>query len=414
VSGVTITGLGAVGPFGVGIDALAASWARGGPDPVAVDRSAGYHRPGGARRALLAGGLDLSALVPSAQARRMALPGRFALAAARLALADAGLAAADRAFHRDTAIVVGTAFGPAAVTERLLDQILRQGPETASPALFTESVANATAAQVAIALGAHGANLAITAREASDLLALAAGARLLATGAAERALVLVVDEMTPLLHSVLDRFRALAHPEEGGHEVARPFDRRRSGLLAAEGGAALLLERAADARARGRIPHARLRACVRAFDSSAPAWGFGRNAARLAATLGRGIERSGVASTEIDLVAAAAGGTRDGDRLEAGILRSLFGDALPPLLAPRGVLGAWGGAALAAGVLAASGRGAPETPGFAQEDSALGVRPYAAPSLPPPRRTLLASLSAGGAAAWALLEREQPPASGRV
>ena len=64
------------------------------------------------------------------------------------------------------AVVLATAYGPSSVTEELEEQILLQGPEAASPALFAESVANAPAAQVARITGARGANLTVTAREA--------------------------------------------------------------------------------------------------------------------------------------------------------------------------------------------------------------------------------------------------------
>lgn len=211
---VVVTGVGAVGAQGVGVEAIVEALASGGAPAVEVDRSAGYHRGHGARTARLAAGLDLSALVPPRQARRMSPPARYAAAAAKLALDRAGLD--DPTAHARTAVVVGTAFGPSSVTEQLLRQILRLGPDQASPAAFTESVASAAASQVALLWKARGPSLAITQREASDLLALGEGARLLEHGRADRVLVLVVEEMIPLLHAVLDRFRALALPEAGG------------------------------------------------------------------------------------------------------------------------------------------------------------------------------------------------------
>ena len=76
-----------------------------------------------------------------------------------MALRCAGLDLPARAGSRDagTAVVIATAFGPSSNTEALLKQILCEGPEAASPSLFIESVANAPAAQIAIALpGARG------------------------------------------------------------------------------------------------------------------------------------------------------------------------------------------------------------------------------------------------------------------
>lgn len=366
-----------------------------------MDRRAGHHRSGGARTAWLAGNVDLSALLPAAQARRMSLPGRLALAASRLALDEAGLPARDAALHQRTAVVIGTAYGPASVTEQLLVQILRQGPETASPAAFAESVASAAAAQIALAFAARGPNLAVTQREASDLLALAEAARLVRTGAADRALVVMVDEMTPLLHAVLDRFGALAQPEADGAERARPFDRGRSGGAAAEGATALLVEPATAAAARGCRPLVRLLQVIRGFDPSAPPWSWGGGDAALAATLGAGLARSGTDPVAIASVVSGASGARQGDRLEARVLGHLFGGKLPPVYAPKGAVGEAGGGHLGAAVLAAAGRLAAPTHGFARPDPELGIVPVRAS--PPCGPVLVSSLASGGAAAWALL-----------
>ena len=404
---VVVSGLGCVGPFGVGAEALARGW-RGGIAPIEIDRSAGFHRPGAARRALAAADLDLAGLVPGNLARRMSPPARFAVAATRLALADAGLAGLDAEAHATTAVVVGTAFGPASVTEQLVSQIFRQGPENVSPALFTESVASASAAQIALVFKTRGPSLAVTEREASDLLALAEGARLVASGAAERALVVVVDEMVPLLHAVLGRFRALARPERDGGERARPFDRRRSGALASEGATVVVLESEAAASRRGRAAYARLVALARGFDPSAPGWDYGSGDEPLARTLARGLERAGCAPGTIELVVSGASGAVRGDRLEAAILRRIFPEP-PPVVAPKGALGGWGGGHLAAALLAASGRALGPTSGFEEVDPELGIRPAAAAELPArPARTLVSSLASGGAAAWLVLEGGQP------
>ncbi|MCM2268879.1 MAG: beta-ketoacyl synthase chain length factor [Thermoanaerobaculia bacterium] len=410
---VALSGVGAIGAWGVGAAALGASWRAGGPPPVEVDRGAGYHRPGSARLARLTGAPDLSAYLAPAQARRMSPPARLAVAAARLALADAGLADLAPAQHAHTALVAGTAFGPASVTEQLLTQIFGQGPEAASPALFTESVASATASQVALAIGARGPNVAVTGREASDLLAWIAGARLIAAGAAERVLVIVVDEMTPLLHAVLDRCRALARPEADGREVARPFDRRRRGAVGADGAAVFVLERASEVAARGGRPLATLAAWARAFDVTAPAWQWGSGDAALAATLSAALARGGVTAASIDGVISGASGARRGDALEAGVLRALFGDGLPPVVAPKGALGGWGGGFAAAAALVAGGRAAGPTAGFEALDPACGIAPGAAPERPP-ARALVSSLASGGAAAWVVLDGGQPGSAAAV
>ncbi|HXO25734.1 MAG TPA: beta-ketoacyl synthase N-terminal-like domain-containing protein [Thermoanaerobaculia bacterium] len=440
---VVVTALGTAGAHGCGRASLERALAAGAPPPaIEVDRGAGYHRPGGARRALLTPVAALAPWLPAAEARRMGPPSRLAVAATRTALADAGLDPALLA-GPGTAVVLSTAFGPCSFSEALLRQVLRDGPEAASPYLFTESVANAPAAQIAIACGARGANVTLCQREAGPLLAVARGAAEVAAGSAERALVGAVDEMSPLLHALLDRFGALARgrsrpargtrrahaPEDPGGcgEIGRPFDRRRDGVVAADGATVLLLESAAAAARAGRVPLARICGWGSAFDPSAPPTGWGGGGELLGRALRRLLVRRGAAPEidqpggssplgplgaghgavgAIDRIVSGASGSRAGDRLEASVLRAAWGAApLPPVLAPKGVTGEYGGGFLAAAVLAAAvaGVAAAPTAGFGESDPDLGVSPHDGSPLPPPRVLLASSLAAGGAAAWVIL-----------
>lgn len=399
---IVVTGLGTLGAAGVGRQALAAQLADGAPRTAEVDRSAGYHRRGGARRAALASAVDLGALVPPALARRMSTPSRFAVAAVRLALAEAGIAEGDPAFA-DTGVVMATAFGPASFTEQLLDAILHRGPQEASPALFTESVASAAASQVALACRALGPNLTVTQREAGALIALGEGVRLLRRGQVQRALVGVVEEVTPLLHAVLDRFRALAKPDASGAERAQPFAPARDGFLAAEGATVLVLEPEDEARRRGAPPLCRVQAAWSAFDSTASTIDWGTGAAALGRALRAGLLAAGVEPAQVELVVSGASGSVAGDRLEAQALRAAWAGApLPPLTAPKGTVGEYGGGFLAAAALAAAGTAVALPPGGAAADPELGVAPRAVSGRPLARFTLTSSLAAGGAAAWVL------------
>jgi 3-oxoacyl-[acyl-carrier-protein] synthase II len=401
---VVITGLGAIAASGAGRESLGRALAVGVPLAHPVDRSAGYHRPGGARLAALAGGVELASLLPAAAARRMSPPSRLAVAAARLAVRDAGLAEEDPGFA-DTAVVVATAFGPALYTEKLLESIFGSGPESASPAIFTESVASAAASQVAIALRARGPSLTVTQREAGPLVAVGEGLRLLRAGRARRVLVGAVEEMTPLLHAILDRFHALARPDASGAEAARPFDRDRNGFLAGEGATFVVLEPASEASARAARPLCRVVAAFSAFDPSAPAFDWGRGEDSLAAALRQGLERSGVATRSIDRIVSGASGAVRGDRLEGLVLRRLWPTAtLPPVAAPKAVVGEYGGTTLGAAVLAACGLAGGPTPGFRAPDPELGIVPHDGSPLPAARRVLTSALASGGAAAWAVLD----------
>ncbi len=400
-----ITGIGWIGAAGAGRGVLASALASGAPSPSAVDRAGLLHPRGRARTAALVGAVDTTRWVPAMAARRMGRPARFAVAAAKMALEDACLGELPRGGDR-TAVVLGTAFGPVLFTERLLATILRESPEAAQPALFTECVANAAAAQVAIALGARGANVTIAQSETSPLAALARAAREIATGRSDLVLAGAVEEMTPLLHEILGRFGALARPDAAGSECARPFDARRTGFLAGEGATVLVVEPLDEARARNARILARVTACGTAFDPTAPAAGWGSGSASLAASTRSSLERHGIAVATIDRVVSGASGSRGGDAVEGGWLRALFGAGpVPPLLAPKATLGEYGGGILAAGVLAAEASPFGPTAGFEEPDPAMSLVPHDGAPLPVASRVLLTSAGSGGAAAWAVLER---------
>ena len=370
-----------------------------------VDRSAGYHRAGSARLAVTARHIDTSEWLPQRSARRMSTPSRYAVSAARMAVQCASV---EPKALSHASITVGTAFGAAEITEKLLRQIILEGPEAASPALFTESVANAPAAQAAISLGVKGPNITITQRQASPLLALAEGAAMVVTHRTPVGLVGAVDELTPLVHSILDRFGALVCPDSEENEIARPFDAHRRGFLAGDGAAFVVLEQEAAAKRRGVKILCRIVASGRAFDPWAPRVGWSQNPSVLSEALSRDLKTAGVAPEQVDLIVASGCGSQPADRIEALVLRSVFkNQPLPPVVAPKAVTGDHVGGFLAASILAASGSSFGRTPGFETPDPEIQITPHLGGDLPSPRLTLVTSFAAGGAAAWVVLGRPE-------
>lgn len=405
---VAITGLGVVSAAGVGHDALAETLRTGAPQVSEVQLAPEFHAPGARRQAALLPTWEFPEWLSPIAARRMSRPSKLAVVAARLALADAALPVEEMAAE-SAAVGLATAFGPTDFSERIVRTLFEEGPEATSPALFTESVANAPAAQVALALHARGPNITVTQREAGPWIAVASVAREVASGRSEVGLAGGLDELNPLLHAILHRFGALAgsHRREASSESprARPFDRRRDGFLAAEGAAVVVLESEERARRRGVRPLAYLRASISGFDPQAPVSGWSRRPETLAARLGSRLAHFGVELGSVDRVVSTASGSRGADRLDALVLRTLWGSApLPPILAPKGVVGEHAGGHLAAAVLAAAGRPFGPTAGFREPDPRLGVTPHDGREMAPPTRLLTSALAAGGAAAWSVLE----------
>ncbi len=162
-----------------------------------------------------------------------------------------------------------------------------------------------------------------------------------------------------LLHALLDRFGALARPDGDGGEVARPFDRRRSGLRRRRGrrgpGARGRRTRARTRRDAAR-PGPRLRRRLRS-QRSARRLGQRPPAPRRAAS--SACSRAPASSPrDIGRIVSGASGSIGGDRLEALTLRQAWEETSRCRRSSRRrrVTGEYGGGFLAAAVLACQRR----------------------------------------------------------
>ena len=407
---IAVTGIGWIGPGGMTHAGLRDVLANG--RPVGHEIESCYHRPRAVRTTLsihVDGAPDLTEWLPPREARRKGPLSRLAVAAARMALDHAELPrrldddhASCQAGDQGTAVVVSTAFGPTDFTEKLLLEVANDGPALVSPFLFTDCVANAAAGQVAIAVGARGANTTIVQREAGAVMALLRGAAEVRRGH-RQALVLAVDECTPLVHGILDRMGVLSEVEH-----VWPFDARRSGFALGEGASCLVLETVASAQARGAEVLATVRGGGRGFDPTATAAGVGDEPEATADAMREGLEVLG-GCVALSGVVTGASGVRHGDAYEAKTLSALFGgvEHVPPCVAPRGLVGGFGGDVLAPAVLAVGGQAfAAMCDDFVSDTACNGLQPAHATSscaLPLQGDTLLSAAAAGGAFAWAVL-----------
>jgi 3-oxoacyl-[acyl-carrier-protein] synthase II len=195
----------------------------------------------------------------------------------------------------------------------------------------------------------------------------------------------------------------------------RPFCRDREGMKIGEGYGMVVLERAADAAARG---HAAL-AQVMGYGESADAHHLtqpdptGQGAAR---AVMQALQDAGLDAADIDLVCAHATGTPDNDRGEHASLRTVLGDRLAsvPVVAFKAnlahTLGGAGSVELILAAMALREGCVPPTPGITREeleypDIALQIGQAKAAPL---RHTLNVSLGFGGANTAMILGHPQP------
>ncbi|MER5495309.1 beta-ketoacyl-[acyl-carrier-protein] synthase family protein [Streptomyces sp. NPDC002490] len=389
---VAVTGLGLVTPAGIGVER---NWtvlceARGtaaAPDPelrgMPVDL------------ACRVPDFDAEGLLGARRAHRLDRFVQFALVAAEEALADAGL---DRT-RWDGArvgVVLGSAAGGLHTYERQHEVLLHQKPQRVTPLLLAMYLPNMLAGQVAIAVDAQGPNMVVATACASGSTAVATACDLLALGRCDVVLAGGSDAMiTPLAMSGFATMGALSRRTEDPAGASRPFDRDRDGFVAGEGAGLLVLERAADARARG----ARARARIVGHGTTA-------DAHHITAPHpdGRGLERAvhqalagaGAAPGDVSYVNAHGTSTPLNDLVEARVLHRALPHG-PPVSSTKGVtghlLGAAGAIEAAYTVLAVEKGLVPPTANLAHRDAEMDIDVVATPT--PHRIELALSNSMG-------------------
>jgi 3-oxoacyl-[acyl-carrier-protein] synthase II len=336
---VVVTGLGIVAPSGVGAEVM---WnvLRSGVGTVRpITRFDVSEYP-----------VRIAAEVPDFRPRQFmtALKARTAsrfcqltIAAARLAVEDAHVGALALSSPR-AGLFLGTSEGPAQVAEDQGALFREHGPVGVHRTLpFTLSPHSASA-MAASEFGIVGPIVTLSSECPAGLDALVAGARQIAAGELDVAVVGGADApITPILFAGFARSGVLAGDNDHPGHAARPFDRHRTGLVLGEAGAMLVLEEQEHALCRG----ARIYGELLGF-------GFGRDRPTYVgdpSPSGRAFFLAAASALDdarldpraVSHVSAHAPGVPMTDLAEMRALRSLFGATRggPVVTSVKGVLG---------------------------------------------------------------------------
>jgi 3-oxoacyl-[acyl-carrier-protein] synthase II len=375
---VAITGVGVVGPCGIGRDAFWAGLLR--PQPSGerrvhdFDPTPHFDNPKEARRA-----------------------DRFtqlALAATAEALAQSGSLAAD---PDRIGVVLGTGVGGLETLEAQVVTFHEKGGRRVSPFLVPMMMANAAAAAVSMRYGLRGpCETAVTAC-AAGTHAIGNAARLIASGRCDAMLTGGTEAaMTPVGVQGFANMTALSTSG-----VSRPFDARRDGFVMAEGAAVLVLEAWDVADVRGATILGELVGAASNADAhhiTAPAPG----GAGAVACIELALSDAGLLPGDITQVNAHGTSTPLNDAAEAEAIVKVFGTPGPAVTSTKGVtghaLGAAGALEAAAVVLSMEHGLIPPTDGTEARDPALAPIDLVlgAPRPWTPAPTLSSSFGFGG------------------
>jgi 3-oxoacyl-[acyl-carrier-protein] synthase II len=311
---VAITGLGVVGPCGIGRDAFWSGLLA--PPPVGDRRVAGF---------------DPEPYFDNVkEARRADRCTQFALAAAAEALAQAG----DPGVNPDRAgVLVGTGVGGLETLESQVVVYHEKGERRVSPFLVPMMMANAAGAALSMRYGYRGPCETTVTACAASTHAIGNAARLIVSGRCDAVLTGGSEApMTPVSRAGFANMTALS-----AVGVSRPFDAARDGFVMAEGAAVLVLELLDNAVARG----ARILGEVVGAASNADAHHItapSPGGAGAVACMELALADAGLRPDDIGHINAHGTSTPLNDAAEADAIAKLFGDRVP-VTSTKGVTG---------------------------------------------------------------------------
>jgi 3-oxoacyl-[acyl-carrier-protein] synthase II len=356
---VVITGMGAVTPLGVGVDALYGRWSEG---ECAI--SEGLAR---------CSDFDPTEHLSRKDARRTDRFTHFALVAADEALAGAWPEGLPYEPGR-IGCVIGTGIGGLGSLEHQQDVLREKGPRAVSPLAVPLLMGNAAAAAVAMRNGLHGSSFGVMSACAAGAHAIGAALRMIEAGEADA--VVAGGAESAIAGVAVAAFAAMGATSPTG--ISRPFDARRDGFVMGEGAGVLVLENAEAAAARGAEPLGEILGYAASSDAhhlTAPE-PSGRDAAR---AIELALADAGLAPEDLDYVNAHGTSTPLNDRSETEALKAALGSEAHriPVSSTKSAIGHLLGAAGAVEAVAtieSLRRGlAPPTVGWEERDPELDL-----------------------------------------
>jgi 3-oxoacyl-[acyl-carrier-protein] synthase II len=248
---------------------------------------------------------------------------QLAALAGRNALADAGLERLD-ALGARAGLYYGNVNGGSSRAQADYRQLLCNGQQATNPFSIIAIMHNSGAAYLSIRHGIGGPVHTHGSACVASGAAIGEAARAIRDGHIDIALAGGAE--APLSAAILAGFegmRALAPVDAlDVAQSCKPFSSARSGLVLGEGAAFLVLESATHARRRG----ARCLAWLQGYGIASDCHHMAApHAAGQEAALRQALSDAGLAPSQVDYLNAHATGTRGGDVVEAGAIRSVFG-----------------------------------------------------------------------------------------
>jgi 3-oxoacyl-[acyl-carrier-protein] synthase II len=341
---VFVTGMGAITPYGPGVDRL---WdglvaGRSAIGPLTAFDPAPYETK-------IAGEVrdfNHSDFLSQKEISTSARSVQFALASARMALDDARLSLKQANLER-IGVFIGSSVGTVEYMAENHAIFLEKGIRRVHPLFPALSYPGVVATQLAITFGVRGPAMSPSSACTSGTDAIGIAWMHIRAGIIDRAIVGGTEApITPIIFASFDRLGVMSRENENPARASRPFSADRDGFVLSEGAGVCILESEEAAAERGATPLGEVAGYAATSDgfhpfSPLPTGEEGVRAMRLA------LEAAGVEPQDVDYVNAHAIGSRANDPVELQIIRHLFGErsAVLPVSSIKSMIGHSMGAA---------------------------------------------------------------------
>ncbi len=221
------------------------------------------------------------------------------------------------------------------------DRLIVKERKTPSPFTNPNSCINMVGGKISILTKATGPITATITACATGATSMIIGSMFLRQGLADAVICGAVD--FPLVEPIVAGFASMNgaykhkedRPEEPG-AASRPFSLDRRGFIVSEGAAAIIIATREFAEAHG-LPY---RLAIAGWSMTSDAYHFvAPNPETVTRCIGESIAAAGITPSGIDAVNAHGTSTKIGDKVEYDALKSVFGDAVPPVSANKSQVG---------------------------------------------------------------------------
>ena len=322
---VVITGLGAVTPFGVGVDKFWQSLVEGKSGVSLIENMDTELHTVKIAAEVKDKDFNPEEYLEPKEAKRMDRFTQFAMVAADEAIADSGIDEADIDPYR-IGVIVSSAAGGFKTFEKNHIMMLEKGPTKASPFTVPMLIVDMASGRISMKHGYKGVNKVVVSACATGSHSVGDAFRSIQYGDAD---VMVAGgceaTITNLGVGAFTAARALSKRNDEPEKASRPYDKDRDGFIMGEGAGVLILEEYEHAKARG----AKIYAEIVGYGQTADAYDMvapdpeGKGAYM---SMKIALKDAGMQPEEVDYINPHGTSTGLGDIAESQAIAQIFGD----------------------------------------------------------------------------------------